>query len=262
MIDFEYLENDLSSMTRRFSKAKPFEHIVIDDFCNHERLKSAVEALAEPEASGVTKSRDYIFAKNKYEKAEFDQISDGFAELKEDLLSRRFSVWLSELTGEEIFVDPDFHGGGLHQGGKGSFLDMHADFNFHPLHPNWFRNVNVLLYLNAGWVPSYGGELKLIDGREPDGEAYKISPIFNRAVVMFTREYTLHGYEPIAFPEGTYRRSIAAYGYSDAVQAGEVRTTVWYPDRGGPLKRLLGRHMPKLVKIKSAILGSGTRRNR
>ena len=39
-----------------------------------------------------------------------------------------------------------------------------------------------------------------------------IEPIFNRAVIMFTRDFTLHGYDSINFPEGTFRNSIAAYG--------------------------------------------------
>ena len=79
---------------------------------------------------------------------------------------------------------------------------------------------------------------------------------------MFTRCHTVHGYDPINFPEGSYRRSIAAYGYTEKGEEGKLRTTVWSPERSSTLKRILGRHMPKLVKIKSFIFGSGTTKNK
>ena len=58
-----------------------------------------------------------------------------------------------------MFIDADFYGGGIHQGKAGSFLDMHADFNYHPLKEHWFRNLNLLLYLNKDWKKEYAGEL-------------------------------------------------------------------------------------------------------
>ena len=73
--------------------------------------------------------------------------------------------FLSFLTNKETFVDPKNHGGGLHQGKKNSFLDMHLDYNYHPLNQNWWREMNLLLYLNKDWKNSYGGHLKLRDLR-------------------------------------------------------------------------------------------------
>lgn len=262
MINLERLEHDVSKMSNKFLSAMPFEHIVIDDFCNENLLEKALDSLPDAHAAGHNKSNDYIFAKNKFEKSEFDILSPQFSQLKTELMSSRFEVWLSELTDQKIFIDKDFHGGGLHQGGSGSFLDMHADFNYHPNHLSWFRNVNILLYLNKNWEQEYGGQLKLIDGRKKNGKPFLIAPIFNRAVIMFTREHTLHGYDPINFPEGSYRSSIAAYGYTDIGKEGTLRTTVWKPERSSVFKRVLGRHMPKLVKIKSLIFESGTTKNK
>lgn len=262
MINLEYLEKNIDRFRESFKNACPYEHVVIDNFCDPQLLREAIVNIPDPEVAGVKKSRDLIFAKNKFEKSDFNKISTGLAELKLELLTERFANWLSLLTEQEIFIDPSFHGGGLHQGGKGSFLNMHVDFNYHPIKPDWFRNINILLYLNQDWKESYGGDLKLRDGRVKNSEALHIQPLFNRAVIMFTRDYTLHGYEPIQFPEGSYRRSIAVYGYTKVDEAGAVRTTVWYPEDGGYVKRFLGKHMPKLVKIKTMILGSGTKNNR
>lgn len=262
MINFDFLEDHVSSHHKQFLDADPFEHIVIDNFCDAARLREALSSVPNPEVVGSNKSRDYIFAKNKFEKADFDALCPEFAELKAELLSTRFESWISALTGQEIFIDPGFHGGGIHQGGKGSFLDMHVDFNYHPVNPSWFRNINILIYLNEDWQDPYAGQLKLADGRKNSLVPSLIEPLFNRAVIMFTRDYTLHGYDPISFPEGKFRRSIAAYGYTQMEQAGKVRTTVWYPEKGGGIKQFLGRHMPKLVRIKSAFLGSGTNKNK
>lgn len=262
VINFELLETQCDDMKRSFWNAEPFEHLVVDEFCFGAKLRNALDSVPDALKAGHNKSNDYIFARNKFEKADFDMLSPEFEQLKADLLSSRFSSWLSSLTDEEIFVDPNFHGGGLHQGGKGSFLDMHADFNFHPEEPSWFRNVNVLLYLNESWEAIYGGQLKLLDGRTQGGNTALIEPLFNRAVIMFTREHTLHGYDAIDFPEGKYRTSIAAYGYTETGAKGKVRTTVWRPESGTPVKKFLGRHMPTLVTIKARFFGSGTTKNK
>ncbi len=262
IINFETLEQKIEILAEEFKNASPFEHIIIDDFCNAELLSQSLEHIPDADAVGVNKSRDFIFAKNKFEKARFDEIHPNLKKLKSEMLSERFQVLLQKLTGENVFVDPEFHGGGLHQGGKGSFLNMHVDFNYHPNQPKWFRNINILLYLNKNWDEEFGGELKLIDGREKNGETHLIAPLFNRAVIMFTRDYTLHGYAPINFPEGQYRRSIAAYGYTMQEEEGVVRTTIWYPENGSFVRKFLGKHMPKLVKLKSKLIGSGTSKNK
>lgn len=261
MIDIESLEQNIEQHKKIFLEAKPFEHLVIDNFCHPMKIEKALSTIPDAVDVGHNKSKDYVFAKNKFEKSEFNLLGPELAELKKDLLSSRFSAWLSEITMQEIFIDPKFHGGGLHQGGEGSFLDMHADFNYHPENLSWFRNVNILLYLNKNWIPEYRGELKLLDGRKKDSTPHLVEPIFNRAVIMFTREHTLHGYDKINFPANTYRTSIAAYGYTETGKKGNLRTTVWMPDNSNFAKRFLGKLMPTLVKLKTSIFGSGTKKN-
>lgn len=262
MINFEMLEKNAERYKKSFFSALPFEHVVIDNFCDPNSLSDALDKIPDAAEIKINKSNDFIFAKNKYEKSNFNELCEEFATLKEELLSSKFSKWVSYITNENIFIDPSFHGGGLHQGGIGSFLDMHSDFNFHPNNLSWFRNINILIYLNRDWKKEYGGELKLRDGRLEEGDTTLIEPIFNRAVIMFTRGHTVHGYDPISFPKGTYRRSIAAYGYTQKNEEGRLRTTLWVPEKGSAFKRVLGRHMHKLVKIKSLIFGSGTTKNK
>lgn len=260
MIRFAELEMRMPDLQAQFAKARPFSHLIIDDFCDGNRLAELTDMIPDPIVEKIHKSRDYMFARNKFEKSHFQHIGPLFQELYDDLTSDRMRRILCYITGDDVFVDPAFHGGGVHQGGRGSFLDMHVDFSHHPLHADWCRYLNILLYLNRSWLPQYKGELKLRN--RMTGESREVSPLFNRCVIMHTRDYTLHGYDPIQFPEGHYRRSIAAYAYKLTDEAAlRPRSTTWYPEHSGTVKRAVGRFWPTLVRWKCALFGSGTVKN-
>lgn len=260
MINFDRLERDLPLLSEAFFEAKPYSHIVIDGFADEDKLLKIIAALPTPGKDAINKSRDYIFAKNKFEKSDFEALSAECAELRDDFLSERFRRLIGAITGEEVFIDPEFHGGGVHQGGENSFLDMHVDFNYHPLHSTWFRNLNILLYLNHNWRPEYRGQLKL---KEPnDRRTVEVEPLFNRCVIMLSRDYTLHGYDQTNFPKGAFRRSIAAYAYSLHEAPEAARTTKWVPEQASLFKRTVNVCLPTLLKAKHAVFGSGTAKNR
>jgi hypothetical protein len=152
------------------------------------------------------------------------------------------------------------HGGGIHQGKKNSFLDMHIDFNYHPLHPLWCRHLNLLLYLNKDWDPAYGGQLKLKDLRTGAEKVLEVP--FNRLIIQLTTKYTLHGYDQTHFPDGHFRTSIASYAYcAHQFQIEKPRTTDWYPGDGHPVKQLLASIYDPAVKMKNKLFGSSTAKN-
>jgi hypothetical protein len=261
MIRFDRLEADGDALAESFAGASPFRLVVLDDFVDPGRLADLMSELPDPETAGINKSRDAVFAKNKYEKSGFQELGPACKELFDELCSDRFAAWLGVLTRDpEVFVDTAFHGGGLHQGGPDSFLDMHVDFNKHPIHPEWSRDLNILLYLNEGWEPSWRGELKL--RHRATGASTEIEPRLNRCVIMETRDFTLHGYDRISFPAGRYRKSIACYAYTPARDDEAARVTVWYPESHNAAKRILGRSWPHLVRVKNRVFGSATAKNR
>ncbi len=253
MIDFEYLESNKEKFRNDFLNAKPFCQLAIDNFCIPEKIEELYANIPEIE----TQSADYVFAKNKFEKSKFWTMGGIFEELYNDLTSKRFEEWLKYVSNENVFVDADFYGGGIHQGKAGSFLDMHADFNYHPLKDNWFRNLNLLLYVNKDWKKEYGGHLKL--EHSETGEKTEVEVPFNRFVMMHSRGYTLHGYDPITFPEGKYRTSIAAYAFTlHEKRIEDSRTTVWHVEKSNPFKYLLSKIWVPAVKIKSIFVKSKT----
>ncbi len=253
MIDFEKIEKNKEALRLDYLLAKPFPHLIIDQFCNQDKTDELYRQMPDIQ----TKSRDYVFAANKFEKSKIKDISPLFAELADDLISERFKNFLCFITNEEVFVDEAFHGGGIHQGKQNSFLDMHVDFNYHPLHPYWFRNLNLLLYLNKDWKASYGGHLQLEDLRT--GERKAIDIPFNRMVIQQTRKYTLHGYGRTSFPEGSYRTSIASYAYTiHKTHIEKPRTTDWFPDEKDHFKKFLAWIYDPAVKVKNKLFGSST----
>jgi hypothetical protein len=76
---------------------------------------------------------------------------------------------------------------------------------------------------------------------------------------MHSRGYTLHGYDPIRFPEGKYRTSIAAYAFTlHEKQMENSRTTVWHVEKSNPIKYLLSKIWVPAVKLKSKFTKSKT----
>ncbi|MES2379969.1 MAG: 2OG-Fe(II) oxygenase [Bacteroidota bacterium] len=253
MILFDFIEANKEKYREQFLTAKPFPHIAVDGICDEAKLNTLYNNIPDIEVA----SADYVFAKNKFEKSKFKDLGGLFEELYNDLISERFKNWVAYITNEDIFIDTTFYGGGIHQGKQGSFLDMHADFNYHPLVENWYRNLNLLLYINKDWQEGHGGHLQLEDGRT--GEKTAVAIPFNRLAIMHCRAYTLHGYNPISFPEGKYRTSIAAYAYTVHENHLEAsRTTVWHVKKDNPIKYALSKIWVPAVKLKSLFSKSNT----
>ena len=246
---------DAAALTEHFHAAEPFPHLVIDDFLDE---AFAERLLAEfPGVDAMPKSGDYIFG-DKRQLPNLESGGSAGADFRDFLLGDEFRNFVSTLWGHPLFIDPTFHGGGFHQGGDGSFLDMHADFNMHPQHPTWHRMLNVLLYLNRGWKPEWDGRLLITaDLSKPPKE---VEPLFNRLVIMETSERTYHGYRRMSLPTGVTRKSVAAYAY-ELVTEGAVkpRTTVWKPTSNSLLKRAVARYWVPAARLRNRLRATNRR---
>lgn len=246
-----------AQLAEQFATAQPFPHVVIDDFLDHD---FALQLLGEfPAAEEMPHSRDYVFG-DKRELSSLESRGPVSKSYHDMLLSEDFAAVLERLTGRRLFVDPAHHGGGFHRGTNGSYLDTHVDFNVHPLHDDWRRTLNILLYLCPDWRPEYDGALLV--RTSPDDEPTRILPGFNRAVIMLTGDNTYHGYRKMTLPPGVSRNLIATYAY-ELVRPGSLkaRSTSWAPE-SGRTKQLLARYHGPLTKMKNKVLGSGTAKNR
>lgn len=248
----------VDELAEEFRTAEPFPLLVIDNFVDD---ATAEALLAEfPAVDAMPRSRDYVFG-DKHELSSVAEQGPTSRAFYDALMGEQFQEFISGLTGRKLFVDPAFHGGGFHQSADQGFLDTHVDFNMHPLHSDWLRVLNVLLYLNKDWREEYDG--RLLIRKNPDDEPRGILPLFNRAVIMVTDDHTYHGFRKMSLPEGVTRKSIATYAY-ELVPEGSVRarTTGWSPEEGSALKRSFAKHYDTLVRVKGKLLGSATAKNR
>src|ERR1700761_3575343 len=117
MINFQFLETNKERLRAEYLFARPFPYLIVDNFCDEVKLNALYDQI--PELNN--KSRDYVFANNKFEKSNYKELGSEFLELYTDLSSQRMNDFLSFIANEEVFVDPVNHGGGLHQGKKNSF---------------------------------------------------------------------------------------------------------------------------------------------
>ena len=258
MIDFNKLEANKEEHRLNYLCAQPFPYLSINNLCDSKRLSDLCKEIPLLD----NKSKDYMFAKNKFEKSNYGELGPLLKELNEDLHSERMNEFLSYISAKEVFVDPRNHGGGLHQGRENSFLDMHLDFNYHPMNKLWYREMNLLFYLNEGWQEEYGGKLKIEDLRT--GKKEELDVNFNTLIIQQCSSFSLHGYDPTNFPDGKYRTSIATYSYIEHIRHIEKpRTTDWFPSKEGDsaIKKEIGRNFKHIVKVKNRLFGSGTSKN-
>jgi Rps23 Pro-64 3,4-dihydroxylase Tpa1-like proline 4-hydroxylase len=196
----------------KFSSAKPFPHIIIDDFFNESEMKSIVEDCHR------FKEFKWWMYDNIFEKKlacnNLDNLGDNFRKYFNLVNSREFVLSLEKMTGfKGLIADPSLYGGGLHRIDKGGKLDIHADFNYHKI-TGWRRRLNLITYLNEDWLEEYGGHTEFWN-RNMTKCVQSILPKFNRAAVFEVDDYTWHGHpDPLECPKERQRLSLATYYYT------------------------------------------------
>jgi Rps23 Pro-64 3,4-dihydroxylase Tpa1-like proline 4-hydroxylase len=208
------------SANSMYRSAKPFPHVVLDDFFDPAILETVLTEFPTP---GQLPWRNF---NNEYENKLFYSAEAAFGPVTRLLLyhlnSMTFLEFMSQVTGvANLIPDPGFDGGGLHQIERGGKLGIHADFNSHKRY-QLDRRLNVLIYLNKDWREEYGGHLELWDRNMTRCEV-KAPPVFNRMVVFSTTDFTYHGHpDPLQCPQGMTRKSLALYYYTNGRPAEEV----------------------------------------
>ena len=251
IFDYYKWNGQLPELSKQYQHADPYPHIVLEDFLNAKVLEECVEEFNE-----LNKTDGWInyvhYNENKRGLNKVDLLPTTIKETISELNSPEFLQFLSKLTGIwNLQNDDRLEGGGVHQSGKGGFLNIHADFTVHPLHRNWQRRINVLVYLNKDWQDEWGGKLELWDN-QMKACGKKISPVFNRCVIFNTDADSFHGHpEPMTCPEDQFRRSIALYYYT--VEKNPFRRATFYKTRPGDGNKKF------LVKIDNTMLAIYTK---
>jgi hypothetical protein len=199
-------------LSQQYNSARPFPHIVIDNFLSSEVLDMCLTNFP------IVKNKDDMAFDRAQERLK-SSFQPDFMEPDTrfffySLNSKPFIKFLENITGiNGLIPDPYFLGAGFHEIKNGGHLSMHADFNHHKV-MNLERRINVLIYLNKDWKEEYGGQLELWDDGMTRCEQ-SVVPLFNRCVIFNTTSSSNHGNpNPVNHPSGMPRRSIALYYYT------------------------------------------------
>lgn len=220
-----------SELTEQYNSAKPFPHIVIDDFLPPALLEMCLtEFPTSPGSDAVAFDREQERFKTQFQP---DELNPHARALFYSFNSRPFLRVLQNITGiKGLIPDPYYMGGGFHEVAQGGHLSIHADFNHHKL-MDVERRINVLIYLNKDWKEEYGGSLELWD-RDMKTKVQSVVPLFNRCVIFNTDSTSYHGNpEVVRHPGGVSRKSIALYYYTATWSAAKREHTTQFRVRPG-----------------------------
>jgi len=124
-------EPQLNLLHDAFITAVPFSYCYIDNF-----LEPSLALSLSRNFPPLTKM-DTIYHglnENKGEHANFETLHGDFKKLKASLFTKPVCEFVEKITGmPDVKQIDDRYGCGLHQGGPGSFLDVHIYYNLHPL---------------------------------------------------------------------------------------------------------------------------------
>lgn len=190
-----------------FMNAKPFPHLVIDNFLEINFANKIAEEFPEEEWYGWYSYNNPLEKKKSCNN--LDMLPENINKYFGYVNSQKFIQRIEELTGiSNLEADPHLHGGGAHYHPAGGKLHMHLDYSIHPISGKE-RRLNLILYLNQDW--QRGGELELWD---PDLQhcVKKVEPIFNRAVLFQTSDISWHG---LPTPCKSPRKSLAVFYLSE-----------------------------------------------
>ena len=235
-LEFERLNRLAAELHDGFRVARPYPHVVIDDFLPAE----VAEALAEEFAQISEESWKHYHHYNERKLAltDLDRMPPTTQRVVEALQSEPAVDVMAKLSGIDALIsDPSLEGAGMHLVQRGGFLNVHTDFLAHTKYRNWSRHINLLLYLNKEWQEDWNGNLELWNDDLSEC-VQSIPPIFNRCVIFETLEKSYHGHpQKLSCPPNVNRKSLLLYYYRDEGRELELSSTNYRPLPGDSIGR-------------------------
>jgi Rps23 Pro-64 3,4-dihydroxylase Tpa1-like proline 4-hydroxylase len=229
-----------------YQSGAPYHHICIDDFLPLpvvERVRQEALSMGEKDPEHASAQEHLKTSYNPdtlplYSRAVFNALN-----------SQAFLAFLEEMTGiEHLIPDPYYKGAGIHLTRNGGYLGVHADFNMHK-QMYLERRLNILIYLNPGWKPEYGGAFEVWTD-DMKTQVAQFPPIMNRMCCFSTSSNSYHGNpEPVNHPDGDPRLSIALYYYTPTWSEDRVaHSTLFRPRPGTSDQRSGKQHRRRLAQ--------------
>ena len=213
MINLDFLEKEADA----FTSAKPFPHLIIDDFIE----KSIAETLSA-EFPNIDDGTLFNYSNPLEKKSalnDWNRFPATTYKFFEFLCSEPVVSRLSQLLGIRLYPDFGLHGGGWHMHPDGGKLNPHLDYSIHPK-LGLQRRINLIIYLSQGWETAYGGHFGMWSNDPgtslPLRLVREVEIKFNRAVIFDTTFMSWHGLSRQVSTGGkNIRKSLAVYYLCD-----------------------------------------------
>lgn len=214
-----------------YVKSPPYPNIAIDHF-----LPSEIIYAMKQECDTLVWTRE--FTRNGSHMIERHDVEDlpVANEVKNAMSSRKFLVWLGEVTGHyDLIPDPHMVGAGYMRCSRGDSLKLHSDFNFNNT-LKLYRMLSINIYLNKDWQPEWNGDLQFWDFERKECKT-RYYPEAGRAVIFRHHKFGFHGHpEPLRCPENIYRDGFRMFYYVSEMSNYKLdknphRSLYWYDEK-------------------------------
>jgi hypothetical protein len=217
------------SIQATFQSARPFKHVYLQDFLEPDIAEALLRDF--PTFDRDKALNEFGEVGGKAVNTRLRDISLSYQKLYDYLFSEQFLHAMVAISGiPDLIGDASLFGGGTHENLNGQQLDPHVDFNY-VQGGGAHRRMNLLIYLNKGWVQEWGGAIEL-HSNPRDPESNKIAAFnvdFNKALLFETNEYSWHGFPRICLPpelsQTHSRKCISIYLYTKSRPAEEIAGT-------------------------------------
>jgi len=212
MINEKY--RSLDNLKEAFLLAKPYPHLVLDNFLSNEAYKSLTSGLRQPNAVDMSRSFKTDFEKNKQISLN-SKLSEELTATLSALNSEDWTANLRSLTGIKTLQSTKIgntHLANYHEMSKGGILASHVDHAKEPT-TGLPHVLNIILYLSDDWEPRFGGSTQLYN---KNGKVVSKSVEYrpNRAIIFLHTPYSFHGVSPLVGNGDIKRRTLYVDYYS------------------------------------------------
>ena len=170
---------DLNLLKEQWQNAKPYSHVVIDNFLPLELAKAVSNDFPNADSDFWYEYSSPLEVKKAC--SEWNKFPSSIYRAFLSLLSPQVTEVLSFITEKDLVADIGLHGGGLHLHKAGGKLNTHLDYSIHPM-AKLQRKVNIIVYVSENWQTEWDGALGLWDNdpetNQPKNLVQKIDCIF------------------------------------------------------------------------------------
>jgi len=215
------LQRELPALKQRFLAARPFPHVVIDDFLDPQLAEEVCEAFPKPEEMRVHGGDPTVLKGWQVNPKDDHYIPKPPLEaMFRHIQSPGMRRWITELSGSQTaaLCDPEYVGAGLLAAKDQGIHKIHLDRNRHP-NGIYCARLVLLIYFNKGWQPEHGGALELWDRNI--SRATTVEPLFNRCVIFENARFAYHSISDVHLPPGLTRKALNFYFYTRDLPAVE-----------------------------------------